>query len=89
MLEEGLSHSRLLMLACIKQVQDAMFPWEEVTIDSLKQNEQNQPQMHPAQVGQVEAELSEALLVLRDCCRSSGCNFVIVLQAEIQSKMCI
>lgn len=30
MLEEGLSRSRLLMLAWIKQVEDAMFPREEV-----------------------------------------------------------
>lgn len=51
MLEEGLSHSRLLMLARIKQVQDTMFPREEVGIDSLKQHDQNQPETHPAQVG--------------------------------------
>lgn len=30
MLGEGLSHSRLLMLAWIKQVEDTMFPQEEV-----------------------------------------------------------
>jgi len=55
MLEEGLSHSGLLMLARIKQVQDTMFPWEEVSIDSVKQHDQNQPKIHPAQAGEVGA----------------------------------
>lgn len=32
---------------------------------------------------------SEILLVPRDCCRFSGCDFIVVLQAEMHSKMCV
>lgn len=39
----------------MKQVQDTVFPWEEVSVDSLKQHDQNQPKMPPAQAGEVEA----------------------------------
>lgn len=43
------------MLARVKQVQDTVFPSEKVSIDSLKQHDQNQSKMHPAQAGEVEA----------------------------------
>lgn len=60
-----------------------MFPWEEVSTVFLKQHDQSQVKMHPWQ-----AEAGYGLWdSLRGCCKSSGYDFVVVLQVEAQSKM--